>query len=283
MRTIASILIDAATVLADAGVTEARREASSLLAFVLGRDRTFTIAHPEYVLSTEEEQQYADVIARRARREPFQYITGRQEFYGLDFIVTPDVLIPRPETEMVVEHAVELLGGRDVRFCEVGVGSGCISIAVLKQLPSSTAIGLDLSEAAIEVARRNARMHAVDVRLKLRLSDVFSALDHEKFDLIASNPPYIPLREFDSIQSEVRDFEPRVALTDEADGLSVIRRIIAGSSNFLMPGGQLLMEIGFQEAEAVRDLLSRGPWTNTRIADDLQGIPRCVITEYSGI
>ena len=283
MRTIASLLNDAALVLAEGGVSEPKREASSLLAFVLGKDRTFMIAHPEYVPSKEEEERFADVIARRARREPFQYITGRQEFYGLDFIVTPDVLIPRPETEMVVEHALELLSGGAARFCEVGVGSGCISISILKQLTSSTAIGLDVSEAAIEVAHRNARMHSVDGRLELRSSDVFSALTDEKFNLIASNPPYIPLQEFNSVQAEVRDFEPRVALTDDGDGLSVIRRIISGSPKFLKSGGWLLMEIGFQEADAVRDILSRGPWANTQIADDLQGIPRCVITEYSGI
>lgn len=283
MRTIAEILIDAASVLAEGGVAEPRREASSLLAFVLGRDRTFMIAHPEYVPSTEEEQRFAVVLARRARREPLQYITGRQEFYGLDFTVTHDVLIPRPETEMVVEHAVELLGYKKATFCEIGVGSGCISVSILKQAPLSTAVGLDISEAAIEVARRNAQMHGVDGRLVLRLSDVFSALTDEKFDLIASNPPYIPLREFESVQAEVRDFEPRIALTDEDDGLSVIRRIISESPKFLKHGGWLLMEIGFQEADAVRDLLSRGPWMNTRIADDLQGIPRCVITEYSGI
>jgi release factor glutamine methyltransferase len=282
MRTIADILTDAASVLAEAGVAEPRREASSLLAFVLGKDRTFIIAHPEYVPTAEEERRFADAVARRERREPLQYITGRQEFYGLDFIVTPDVLIPRPETEMVVEHAVELLSNKDPRFCEVGVGSGCISVSILKQLPSSTAVGLDISEAAIAVARRNSQMHAVDGRLELRESDVFSVLTDEKFDLIASNPPYIPLREFESVQAEVRDFEPRVALTDDADGLSIIRRIVNGSPKFLRPGGWLLMEIGFQEADDVRELLSQGPWVNTRIADDLQGIPRCVITEYSG-
>lgn len=283
MRIIADILADAASVLAAAGVAESRREASSLLAFVLGRDKTFIIAHPEYRLTPEEGLRFTEILARRERREPLQYITGRQEFYGLDFVVTADVLIPRPETEMVVEHAVELLGNNGARFCEVGVGSGCISVSILKQVTSSTAVGLDISEAAIAVARKNAQMHSVDGRLELRTSDVFSALKDEKFDLVASNPPYIPLREFESVQAEVRDFEPRIALTDEADGLSIIRKIISEAPKFLRQGGWLMIEIGFQEAGDVRKLLSRGPWINARIADDLQGIPRCVITEYSGI
>ena len=126
-------------------------------------------------------------------------------------------------------------------------------------------------------------MHSVDDRLEHRVSDVFSALGDEKFELIASNPPYIPLRELESIQAEVRDHEPRTALTDEADGLSIIRKIVYGSPDFLKQGGWLLMEIGFQEAEAVRDMLACGPWRSVHIADDLQGIPRCVIAEYSGI
>jgi len=278
MSTIAEILPLAEAALADSGIAQPRREASSLLAFAVGKDKAFLIAHPEYVLNSDEETHFADCLARRARREPFQYITGRQEFYGLDFIVTPDVLIPRPETEMVVEHAIRVLGVESrSRFCEVGVGSGSISIAILKNMAGANAVGLDVSMPAIEVARRNAVMHRVDDRLELRESDVFSALGDEKFNLVVSNPPYIPVKELPSLQHEVRDFEPKTALTDGADGLAIIRRIVDQSPRHLEPGGHLIMEIGFQQAGAVRGLLSAASWRDIDIADDLQGIPRCVI------
>ncbi|MFN6962618.1 MAG: peptide chain release factor N(5)-glutamine methyltransferase [Pyrinomonadaceae bacterium] len=277
MPTVSELLARAAADLAASGVAEPRREASSLLAFALGKDRTFLVAHPECVVGGDDERRFIDLVARRAAREPLQYLTGRQEFYGLDILVTPDVLIPRPETEMVVENALPLLsaGGS---FCEVGVGSGCISIAILKHSRAARAVGLERSPAAIEVARRNALAHGVEGRLELRESDVFSALGDETFEVIVSNPPYIPADQMATLQQEVRGFEPRMALTDEADGLSVVRRIVDQTRRYLRPGGHLIMEIGFQQAEdaaAMFDL--ERDWQSLRIADDLQGIPRCVV------
>jgi release factor glutamine methyltransferase len=272
---ISEILKSAAARLHESGLEEPRREAASLLAFALGKDKTFLLTHDDYELSPGEETKFQTFLERRARREPLQYIKGRQEFYGLDFVVTPDVLIPRPETEMIVENALEILKPLESsRFCEVGTGSGCISVAVLHNVENSSAIGLDVSEKALEITRLNAKNHAVSERLDLRKSDVFAALTDEKFDLIVSNPPYIPRADIAHLQSEVRDFEPLTALTDDADGFSIIERIVAGAPEFLKPGGFLLMEIGFGQAEVVLSFFEVEYWRAVEILPDLQGIPR---------
>jgi release factor glutamine methyltransferase len=273
---ISEILRTATEILQASGIAEPRREAVSLLAFALQKNQTFLIAHSEYELSDAEEKNFRSFLQRRARREPFQYITGKQEFYGLDFIVTPDVLIPRPETELIVENALEILSLREnSRFCEVGIGSGCISVAILHEFPAASAIGLDVSEKALQIAELNAAKHNVSERLKLRLSDVFSALKNEKFDLIVSNPPYIPRDEIENLQAEVKDFEPLNALTD-GGGLAIIEKIIRNAPQFLKPGGFLLIEIGFGQADEVRRLFAAGIWQNVEFLPDLQGIPRTV-------
>ncbi|MBS1794280.1 MAG: peptide chain release factor N(5)-glutamine methyltransferase [Acidobacteria bacterium] len=277
MPKIAEMLREATAILDRAGVAEARREAGSLLAFALGKDRAFLIAHSDRELSETEAANYRSLLQRRAQREPFQYITGRQEFYGLDFAVAPGVLIPRPETEAIVENALEILETREnPRFCEIGVGSGCISVSMLVNLAKAAAVGLDISPEAIAIARRNAETHRVAERFELRRSDVYEALAGERFDLIVSNPPYIPRSEIDDLQAEVRDFEPLNALTDGGDGLSIIEKIVAGAPRFLEPGGWLLMEIGFGQAAAVGALFDRRFWRSAEILADLQGIPRTV-------
>jgi release factor glutamine methyltransferase len=274
---ISETLKQAAEVLQANGVSEPRREASSLLAFALQKDKTFLIAHSDYDLSAEEERRFRALLERRAGREPLQYIVGRQEFYGLDFEVSPDVLIPRPETELLVENAIEIL--RDLEnsfFCEVGVGSGCISVSILHEIKTARAIGLDISEGALRIAEKNAQKHNVSDRFNLRKSDIFSALENEKFDLIVSNPPYIPAEDIETLQPEVRDFEPLNALTDEKDGLSIIERIITESHQFLRPEGFLLMEIGFNQARLVKEIFDAEIWQRLEILPDLQGIPRTV-------
>ena len=263
-------------------IAEPRREAASLLAFALQKDKTFFIAHPEYKLSNEEEKLFFDVLYRRANREPFQYITGKQEFYGLDFTVTRDVLIPRPETEMIVENAIDLLKKIEKpRFCEVGIGSGCISVAILYELNSASAIGLDISENALCIAKKNAERHKVLDRLQLILSDVFASLADETFDLIVSNPPYIPSEEIATLQAEVRRFEPLNALTDGKDGLSIIKQIVTETPKFLKDNGFLLMEIGFNQAEEVKKYFTAQIWQKVDILPDLQGIPRMVKAQKS--
>lgn len=277
MPTIEEALQYARSELARNGITEPIRDAALLLALAIQRDKSFLIAHPEYLLTNGEAGRFETCVSRRSAHEPFQYISGKQEFFRLDFEVTPDVLIPRPETEMVVEAAIECLAEiEDPSFCEVGIGSGCIAISVLYEVPRATAVGLDISPPALRIAGRNAQRHGVADRLRLFESDVYSALEGERFELIAANPPYVPIDEFTGLQAEVRDFEPRIALTDETNGLSVIETIIRGAPPFLKSGGVLLLEIGFSQARAVRQMFTSEIWTNIDLMPDLQGIPRLV-------
>lgn len=272
----------ATEMLQSSGVSQPSREANSLLAFALEKDRTFLVAHSEYELNGEEETRFQDFLARRARREPFQYITGRQEFYGLDFLVTEDVLIPRPETELIVENAIEILRSKEkAKICEVGIGSGCISTAILRNVETARAIGLDISEKALNIARKNSETHRVSERLKLEISDVFAALTNEKFDLIVSNPPYISSEDIENLQAEVRDYEPVAALTDGKDGFSIIEKITNESPKFLKENGFLLMEIGFNQAEEVGRMFSPEVWRAVEVLPDLQGIPRMVKAEVT--
>jgi release factor glutamine methyltransferase len=277
---IADALRRAAQALDHAGVADARREASSLLSHVVGRDRTFLISHAEDLLGDRELRNFEAAIARRATGEPAQYITGVQDFYGRSFRVTPDVLIPRPETELLVEAALEVMNA-EARVCDVGTGSGCIAVTLLCERADAQAVGLDISEAALAVARENAGEQLVQDRLELIVSDCFNELDRttQQFDLIVSNPPYVSERALPGLQREVRDYEPLVALTAGADGLSVIRRLLAEAPAFLKTNGQMLLEIGFDQGERVRDLVDTSVWTLKDVLPDLQGIPRIVVLQ----
>ena len=277
---IARAIVEAAQILRQAGVPEARREAASLLEHVTGRDRTFLITHAETRLASSDVRRLRGLVERRAAGEPLQYITGHQEFYSLDFEVTPDVLIPRPETELLVETALELLGKtrEHARLCDVGTGSGCIPIAILHERPSAQAIGLDISLPALRVAARNSARMGVDERLALVASDCLAALNpqHARFSMIVSNPPYVAEEALRGLQREVRDHEPRVALTPGGDGLRIIRRLITDAPRLLDSGGHLLMEIGFDQHEVVGRLIDSQVWELLDIHKDLQGIPRIV-------
>jgi release factor glutamine methyltransferase len=277
--TIGEATREAARILARAGVSEARREAASLLAHAIARDRTFLITHAEEKMARESAMKFRDYVERRAAGEPLQYITGRQEFFSLDFEVTPDVLIPRPETELLVETALRLLDegqAQEAFVCDVGTGSGCIPVALLHEREGVRAVGLDISPAALKVASRNAARHHLLNRLSLVASDCFNALDerHASFDLIVSNPPYVAADALAGLQREVRDHEPRVALTPGPDGLKIIRRLFTDSTRFLKPRGHLLIEIGYDQHEAVHQLIDPHAWQLLEIHKDLQGIPR---------
>lgn len=275
MPNIYETLKTAAGILHQSEIIEPRREASSLLAFALQKDKTFLIAHPEYKLTEKEEKRFRDFLQRRARHEPFQYIRGNQEFFGLNFALSPDVLIPRPETELIVEAAIEILREKEnPQFCEIGIGSGCISISILHEVKNASAAGLDISGSALEIAKVNAENNGVSERLKLKISDVFEILQNEKFDLIVSNPPYVPSRDFSALQAEVRDFEPKIALTDGKDGLSIIEKIVREAPSFLKPNCFLLMEIGFNQSNKVREMFDMKIWQSIEFLPDLQGIPR---------
>lgn len=288
-NSIAEMILQGAHKLRQAGVPEARREAGSLAAHVLGRDRSFILSHAEDQVSEEQTERFRDYVERRAHGEPLQYITGHQEFFGLDFEVTSDVLIPRPETELLVETALKLSAGSVATpfICDVGTGSGCLVITLLHELrgiPGARAIAIDIAPAAIAVAKRNAARHSVDQQINFIVSDCFAELNPEDsrqsaFDLIVSNPPYVAEHALPGLQREVRDFEPRVALAAGPDGLSIIRRLLREAEPFLKSGGNFVFEIGFDQGAAVEELIDRQRWKLLDIHPDLQGIPRIVALE----
>jgi len=277
-KTIAETILAGAHELRVAGVPEPRREVGSLLAHVLGKDRSFILTHADGTLKEDQSETFQKLLQRRARGEPLQYLTGNQEFFGLDFEVNRDVLIPRPETELLVETALTLFDAQQAPFiCDVGTGSGCITIALLNSLPKARAVAVDFSPAALEVARRNALKHSVAERVEFVVSDCFAGIaDRPPFDLIVSNPPYVETTDMNSLQREVRDFEPPTALFAGADGLSVIRRLLLEAGNFLGPAGYFLFEIGFNQAAVVTALIDPRIWRLVHIYPDLQSIPRTV-------
>ncbi len=262
---IAETILQGAHRLRKAGVPEARREAGSLLGYVLGRDRSFILTHAEDAIGEEQAERFRECLERRAH----------------DFEVTKDVLIPRPETELLIETALKLLTpSTDAFICDVGTGSGCIVITLMQQLKQARAVAIDISPDALAVARRNAVRHSVTERIDFVVSDCFAALtlrgSRASFDLIVSNPPYVEEGAMADLQREVRDFEPRNALAAGADGLDIIRRLLLEAPGFLKPAGYFLFEIGFNQAAAVKQLLDPKIWKLMDIYEDLQGIPRTV-------
>lgn len=279
--TIADALREATLLLREAEVPEARREAGSLLSFVIGRDRTFLISHAGDPVDDQNFVRFRETVARRAAGEPLQYITGVQDFFGREFRVTPDTLIPRPETELLVEAALKVIGDRSApTICDVGTGSGCIAVTLLCERTDARAVAIDVSKAALEVAAENARRHNVSDRIAFEVSDCFEVID-SKFDLIVSNPPYVSADAVPGLQREVRDHEPLIALSPGADGLSVIRRLLHDSPGFLKESGYLIMEIGFDQGEKVQDIIDPNVWRLLEIRPDLQGIPRIVVVQNS--
>ncbi|HMJ26132.1 MAG TPA: peptide chain release factor N(5)-glutamine methyltransferase [Pyrinomonadaceae bacterium] len=280
---IADAIKEGAQQLRAAGVAEGQRDAALLLAHLLDRDRTFIIAHAGDALNHEQFEFFQSLIERRAVGEPLQYITGHQEFFKLDFEVTPAVLIPRPETELIVETALELLpDDRAARIADIGTGSGCLAISLLHERPAARAVAIDVSPAALRIAQRNANRHGVADRLDLLGSDTLSALDAAqvewRFDLIVSNPPYVSEDEMKTLQREV-NHEPRTALAAGADGLSIIRRLLHEARPFLRSGGHLVFEIGFGQSGAVEQLIDPRVWKLLEIRKDLQGIPRTFVLQ----
>lgn len=255
-----------------------RLNAETLLMFVLGVNRAYLYAHPERELTSEEQTGYDDVIAQRSTGMPSQYITGHQEFWGLDFVVTPAVLIPRPETEHLVEAVLELAGGMPApRIVDVGTGSGCIALALAHELKSAEVFAVDLSADALEIARANAARLQLDGRVKFVQSNVLEALAGcRDFDFVISNPPYVGKNEADKVQRSVFEFEPRMAVFSGESGLDVIRPLIEEAHAALKPGGWLAMEIGYSMRDMVLTLLSPTMWDDVRVLPDLQGIPRVI-------
>lgn len=254
----------------------ARRDAELLLRHVTGKDRAFLLTHADDEVASAELARYEQFLARRAQHEPIQYIVGEQEFYGLVLRVTPDVLIPRPETE----HLVEAVLGRvsknaPLRIADVGTGSGAIAIALAHALPHATITALDSSRAALEVARQNAKRHRLENRIRFLESDLLDAVAEESFDAIVSNPPYISDDEV--LEEQVRSYEPHSALYAGPSGLEIDRRLIPQAWRGLNPRGWLLMEIGHDQHDAIAALLA--DWDEVEFIHDLQGIPRVAIAK----
>lgn len=278
--TIAEALLQASQVLRKSGVLEARREAGSLLSFVNARDRTSLISHAEDILTTEQLERFNKLVERRASGEPLQYITGKQDFYGREFTVTPAVLIPRPETELLVEIALAIM--KDLEspvLCDVGTGSGCIAVSLLCELPDALATTVDISQAALDVAEINATAHGVEERISFQISDLFESLDaeYDRFEVVVSNPPYIADSAIATLQREVREHEPITALASGTDGLDHIRRLLLETPVWLQPSGHLVFEMGFDQSETVKRIVDPAVWEIVEIRPDLQGIPRIAV------
>lgn len=264
------------------GLDEPRLTVDLLLAHVLSLPRLNLYLQFDRPLSADELSRFKSLFKRRLTREPLQYIIGETEFMGLRVRVTPDVLVPRPETELLAERAIEDLKNRSAgarNVLEIGTGSGNLVLAIARFVPDARVLSIDVSEAALAVARENLRAHAIEM-VELAAMDVFSdRLDGRTFDVIVSNPPYISLAEFAELQPEVRDFEPRLATTDGADGLRVIRRIIELAGNALRPGGSLLLEVAYDQSRPVTALLAQRGLGAVRWYDDHAGIPRVVCAQ----
>lgn len=279
--TLREALASAISRLTTANVPSPGMNAELLLMFTLECDRAYFHAHPERPLSADEQSRYDQALTERERGMPAQYITGHQEFWGMDFIVTPAVLIPRPETEHVIETVLERVGvgqalsaADPLRIVDVGTGSGCIALALARELPRAEIHATDISPAALEIARANAARHQFEGRIQFHQTDLLQGLERQSFDFVVSNPPYVGESEEDQVQLEVRKHEPRNAVFAGATGMKVIERLIPRARESLKSGGWLVMEISGTIAERVLELLAG--CNDVQIKNDLQGTPRVV-------
>jgi release factor glutamine methyltransferase len=253
----------------------ARLDAETLFLYVLGKNKAWLIAHADEELPEDQAARFFQLIERRYRGEPIQYITGQTEFYGLPFHVTPDVLIPRPETEHLVEKALQVATGwAEPRIVDIGAGSGAIAVALAHRMPNAQVTTVDISPAALAIAHENAQSNGVADRIRFLPSDLLSAVAQEQLDLVVSNPPYVPSVDRNALSVEVRDHEPGLALFAGEDGLDVYRRLIPQAFTVLAPGGYLLLEIGFGQSASIGSLLRDAGFEPIEFVPDLQGIPR---------
>lgn len=260
---------------------EASLDARLLAQHVLGWDAARYFSSADEPASTRFHQQYSRCVARRAAREPLAYIVGQREFWGLRIEVTPDVLVPRPETELLVEASLDIYRDRSapLRIADVCTGSGCLAVALATLYPNAQLVAIDISGGALAVARRNVSHHGVAERFTLIQDDLFSH-GGRRYDLIVCNPPYVPEQERATVQPEVRDYEPAVALFAGSDGMSVMARLVPSATERLVDGGGLVLEFGMGQEQAVRDLISGTPGLRMgSIRNDLRGIPRVAVAQ----
>ena len=281
MQTIEKARAWAINVFKRAGMESSVLSSDLLLGFVTGRDRIYVLSHAEDDLQEKDWEYYKSLVLRHAKGEPLQYLTGEREFFGLDFQVNPAVLIPRPETEILVEAALGIIRerlGPKVMFADVGTGSGCIAVSLAHEAPSSMGWATDISGPALQTARRNAVRHKVSGRIQFVRADLLDCFYGKPvFDMILSNPPYVPLEEYNALPSGVRDYEPRRALYGGRDGLDFYRRLAPAARSRLKPGGFILFEAGAGQTEGISRLIEEGGLILQEILNDLQGIPRCLI------
>ena len=272
-------LNDAATQFIRAGIVpnDARAEAAILLRHVTGASREELFLRPHTVLDDADAEAFADLVARRAAREPLAYLVGTRDFYGLRFAVTPDVLIPRPETEGVVEQIVAANPETVLDLC---TGSGAIAVAVAVALPAAHVWATDISDAALVVAKQNADRHGVAERLTFLAGDLFKPIPNGlRFAVIAANPPYIAPETVETLEPEVKNYEPRIALGVHSDALHFYRRIAGESAAFLTENGRVVVEVGYGQADAVRELFADAGFADVETFADLAGIPRVIVAK----
>ncbi|HEV2992465.1 MAG TPA: peptide chain release factor N(5)-glutamine methyltransferase [Candidatus Angelobacter sp.] len=269
----------------ESDVPSPRLNAELLMMFTLGCDRAYLFAHPERPLDAEEYSRYQEAIQERARGCPTQYITGHQEFWGLDFIVSPAVLIPRPETEHVIEVVLELAKSQKpdgrLKIVDVGTGSGCIALALATELPQAEIHACDISEEALEIACINAARLGLESRVLFRHSDLLAAYPERQFDFVVSNPPYVGESEADKVQKQVREFEPKIAVFSGWQGMDIYDRLIPQAYAALKPNGWLVVEIGYSTEGQVKQRLAN--WLEIQTKTDLQGIPRVIAARKPGL
>ncbi|WP_321477109.1 peptide chain release factor N(5)-glutamine methyltransferase [uncultured Paludibaculum sp.] len=274
--TVKTAVRQGADLLAGAGIVEPRLTAEVLLLHALHRERIYLYSHPEHELTTIEWIHYGRYLHERMQGRPTQHITSVQEFYGRPFQVSPAVLIPRPETEHTVEQALQVAPHAS-NLLDIGTGSGALAVTLALEL-KCPAIATDLSLAALRVARHNAK--TLKAPVEFLQCDLASALN-SRFDLIVSNPPYIPAAEMAGLQHEVRDFEPHLALFGGEQGTEIYHRIVPQAEQLLKPGGWLIFEIGYRGEPGVRAAFAKGPWTDITLACDLAGLPRVLRGRYA--
>ncbi|MCC7201337.1 MAG: peptide chain release factor N(5)-glutamine methyltransferase [Nitrospirae bacterium] len=260
-------------------------DAEYILAQILGCRRNDLLIYPDRILTQPQIEQFNASIERRGRREPLQYITGEVEFRGLMFKVNADVLIPRPETELLVDEVVNIINKKTVTVLDLCTGSGCIAVSIAKELTEGSVYAVDISEGAVTVARENALRNQVEERITFLTGDLFRATDKinlkGRIDIIVSNPPYVSAEEMEELQPEIRDYEPASALFGGEDGLDFYRSIIRESPLYLAPGGSVILEMGYGQAGRIRELFDREErFRNIRIEKDLAGIERIIMAIF---
>ncbi len=278
MNSIRDWLVEGEAALAHAGIAQPRLDARLLLQHVLGRGHASLLSGMDDAVNADQAAQYHAMIERRAAGEPVSRITGSREFYGLPFTITPAVLDPRPETELIVDRVLADTPDRNagLRFADIGTGSGAIALALLANLPNATCVALDISPDALAVARENAEALGLQGRFEAKLSDYLSAAGGT-FDFIVSNPPYIAATEISGLDREVRDHDPVLALDGGSDGLAAYRAILGAAAGYLKAGARLYLEIGSEQRKGVESLAAAGGWMVEGAYADLAGLERTLV------